>query len=159
MEIYITEYGSWPRISGDNEMAINGDDVVDVKAGMTFTLSSNNKIDLTLTFNIHEDGGGTTAFGGTKKLTYQYTGTGAIIGISGKTQYTLFDQAQRYNADGSDGRYGSFPDEQCDIVTACVNPFFTESAEIKWIADGTGDDDGRVGIRGCLLLNVIVIKE
>jgi hypothetical protein len=144
LTVYFYEIGdtSWPRIGGDDEMDIDGDDVVPVAATISLAPADTDGLEVTLAFDLQEDNG-TTHFSGTQVLTFDHDAAGVVVGIGGEQSYTLSAVA---NSTHKDGVWG--PDD-CEIAYH----------NIFWTADGPGDDNGRIGLEGTLRVPLVVQGE
>jgi hypothetical protein len=144
LTVYFYEIGdtSWPRIAGDDEMDIDGDDVVPVTATISLAPAEIDGLEVTLTFDVQEDNG-TTRFSGSRVLTFDHDAAGVVVAIGGEHSYALSAVA---NSTHKDGVWG--PDD-CDIAFH----------NIFWTADGQGDDNGRIGLEGTLRVPLIVQGE
>ena len=145
MTVPFSSYGGWPLIGGDADMDIDGgpfsNDSVPVTAGVRLSVSDDDHLVVTLSFNIQEDGGDGTHYSGERTLSFPHTAAGTIVGLEGVNSCSL-----NATATGGDGRTGTFS-AVCGLGT------------ISWRADGDGDDQNYVGLGGTLQVPVLVRIE
>lgn len=117
-------------------------DSVPVTAQVRLSVSDDDHLVVTLSFNIKEDGGDGTHYSGEQTLRFRHTAAGTIVGLEGVNSCNLSAVAT-----GGDGRTGTFAASQCGLGT------------ISWRADGDGDDQNYVGLGGTLQVPVLVRPE
>lgn len=132
--------GDWNRTGGDDEMDLDGDDLVNVNASVSFKVIDSTTLQVSYTFNIKEDGGDGTEFGKNQVilLEYEYTGPGELVGLGCDSSYTLTAQARN-----NDGDSGFFPEDQWSDLERDDGTCY-----IYYVADSEDDDNDSVGITG-----------
>ena len=154
-----TELGTWPSVGDDDEMDIDGDDIVDVYFTINLSATNDDRVKVDYFFSVAEDpDSGSTKFEGTNTRYYEHTDPGVVVDIAGPTEYSMHAQAR------GDDRSGSFTTEDCEIIAPFTYtlPFSTVphiNYDVIWVADGDGDDHERVGVTGALSVPIVVQGE